>query len=248
MSTLLLRFAAPMQSWGSRSKYETRYTDRAPTKSGVIGLLASALGWRRDCDLTPLSSGLRFGVRVDRPGNLEVDYHTAKGEKPYISKRHYLCDAIFLVGLEGDAPLLEKLDAALKAPAFPLFLGRRSCPPEGQLNLGIAYGKSLQQALEEHPLLYSPRYRSEDPIECRILMDVEKQDDIGYYQRDLPISFNLAGRKYDYRKVKEYHIKKNPEGIHFQTQSHDGSDDIEDSDNESSSHDAFAALESILPE
>ena len=157
-----------------------------------------------------------------------------------------MCDAIFLVGLEGDAPLLEKLDAALKAPAFPLFLGRRSCPPEGQLNLGIAYGKSLQQALEEHPLLYSPRYRSEEPIEYRILMDVEEQDDIGYYQRDLPVSFDLTGRKYAYRKVKEYHIKKMPEGMHSQAESNDESEDIGRSESKSSSHDAFSALESIL--
>ena len=40
MATLLLRLAAPLQSWGSDSKFETRKTDREPTKSGVVGLLA----------------------------------------------------------------------------------------------------------------------------------------------------------------------------------------------------------------
>ena len=44
MATLLLRLAAPLQSWGSDSKFETRKTDREPTKSGVVGLLAAALG------------------------------------------------------------------------------------------------------------------------------------------------------------------------------------------------------------
>ena len=48
MATLLLRLAAPLQSWGSDSKFETRKTDREPTKSGVVGLLAAALGLRRD--------------------------------------------------------------------------------------------------------------------------------------------------------------------------------------------------------
>jgi CRISPR-associated Cas5-like protein len=43
MATLLLRLAAPLQSWGSDSKFETRKTDREPTKSGVVGLLAAAL-------------------------------------------------------------------------------------------------------------------------------------------------------------------------------------------------------------
>lgn len=47
MATLLLRLAAPLQSWGSDSKFETRKTDREPTKSGVVGLLAAALGLRR---------------------------------------------------------------------------------------------------------------------------------------------------------------------------------------------------------
>ena len=48
MATLLLRLAAPLQAWGADSKFETRKTAREPTKSGVIGLLAAALGLRRD--------------------------------------------------------------------------------------------------------------------------------------------------------------------------------------------------------
>lgn len=46
MATLLLRLAAPLQAWGADSKFETRKTAREPTKSGVIGLLAAALGLR----------------------------------------------------------------------------------------------------------------------------------------------------------------------------------------------------------
>ena len=47
MATLLLRFAAPLQAWGIDSKFETRNTEREPSKSGVIGLLAAALGYKR---------------------------------------------------------------------------------------------------------------------------------------------------------------------------------------------------------
>ena len=47
MATLLLRLAAPLQAWGADSKFETRKTGREPTKSGVVGLLAAALGLRR---------------------------------------------------------------------------------------------------------------------------------------------------------------------------------------------------------
>ena len=49
MSTLLLRLAGPLQAWGNDSKFETRRTGREPSKSGVIGLLAAALGKKKGC-------------------------------------------------------------------------------------------------------------------------------------------------------------------------------------------------------
>jgi len=113
MATLLLRLAAPLQAWGADSKFETRKTGREPTKSGVIGLLAAALGLRRDESeaLTRLT-GLRFGVRVEREGQLLVDYHTAKTQDEktsYVTYRHYLQDAVFLAGIEStDTALLQQ--------------------------------------------------------------------------------------------------------------------------------------------
>ena len=65
MSTLLLRLAGTLQSWGDDSKFEIRRTEKEPTKSGVIGLLAAALGRRRDESLDDLIQ-LKFGVRVDK--------------------------------------------------------------------------------------------------------------------------------------------------------------------------------------
>ena len=65
MGTLLLRLAAPMHSWGNDSRCEVRRTGKEPTKSGVIGLLAAALGRNRADSLDDLCS-LRFGVRVDQ--------------------------------------------------------------------------------------------------------------------------------------------------------------------------------------
>ena len=95
MATLLLRLAAPLQAWGADSKFETRKTNREPTKSGVIGLLAAALGLRRDdCEALTRLTGLRFGVRVEREGQLLVDYHTAKtqDEKTSYYKRVVFID------------------------------------------------------------------------------------------------------------------------------------------------------------
>ena len=97
MSTLLLRLAAPLQAWGTDSKFEIRRTNREPSKSGVIGMLAAALGLPRNADLSELAT-LHFGVRVDRNGEVIKDYHTAKGKKAFVTERYYLSDAIFLVG------------------------------------------------------------------------------------------------------------------------------------------------------
>lgn len=83
MATLLLRLAAPLQSWGADSKFEIRKTNREPTKSGVIGLLAAALGLARDDDQAlQRLNGLRFAVRVDQEGQLLRDYHTANNPTP----------------------------------------------------------------------------------------------------------------------------------------------------------------------
>ena len=66
MSTLLLRLAAPLQSWGLESKFDTRQTGREPTKSGIVGLLACALGIARD-DQAALAelNALAIAIRED---------------------------------------------------------------------------------------------------------------------------------------------------------------------------------------
>lgn len=154
MNVLLIRLKGPMQSWGSRSRFSLRTTEPYPTKSGVIGMIAAALGMARTEPLDRFR-GLRFGVRVDQPGLLLDDFHTAHndaGESMPLSHRHYLSDAVFLAALEdpdGDTRLREYADA-LAAPHFPLFLGRRSCPPDGPIATWIVDG-SLEDALRSAP-------------------------------------------------------------------------------------------------
>ncbi len=206
MSTLLLRLAGPLQSWGLDSKFDRRNTRREPTKSAVIGLLAAALGRRRDESLSDLSEHLRFGVRVDNEGDLLRDYHTAKSEKSaYVTQRYYLCDAVFLVGLQGEDPLLLELTHALSHPAFPLFLGRRSCPPEGKLVLGIVEGASLEEALSAAPrLLTSANMRKNTQgIKLRLILTAQGDNREGYFQRDEPLSFDQKRREYGFRRITE---------------------------------------------
>ena len=130
MATLLLRLAAPLQAWGSDSKFETRKTDREPTKSGVVGLLAAALGLRRD-DTEGLArlNGLRFAVRADQEGSLLVDFHTAKSrDTSYVTYRHYLQDAVFLAGLESEDEALLRAGSGSAAPGLPPVSGAALLP------------------------------------------------------------------------------------------------------------------------
>ncbi|MGW3439359.1 type I-E CRISPR-associated protein Cas5/CasD [Streptomyces bacillaris] len=217
---LLIRLAGPLQSWGITGRFARRDTHSRPTKSGVIGLCAAALGLPRDEPLGELAE-VRFGVRADRPGTPLRDYHTVGGGRyplrprdlitdhqraakattaassgppsdasetgPFgrgeleawygspkyvtadpwsgtlvsgevrrhslITERWYLADAAFLVGLQhSDTALLERVAHALEHPKRLLWLGRKACPPTGDLALGIVPGV-LRTAFESHALL-----------------------------------------------------------------------------------------------
>lgn len=208
MAVLLLRLSAPIQAWGTEnSKFDIRKTGRKPSKSGIVGLLAAALGIRR-CEPEKLCelNALRVGVRVDREGKLLRDFHMAHGEKPYLTERYYLSDAAFLVGLEGDEALLERIRFALSHPAFPLFLGRRSCPPTLPIDLGLREG-GLIEVMRAEPLLDSPA-KTRSTGNARLYADFsEDEAQIAKgreARRDLAVSFDPQCRKYTYRNVAEY--------------------------------------------
>lgn len=105
---LLVRLAAPLQSWGVGSRFTYRDSHSRPTKSGVLGLCAAALGRDRRDDIGDLV-GLRFGVRADRPGTPMRDYHTIGGGTYPLRPRdlitdHRRADAVEVAqsGQEGD--------------------------------------------------------------------------------------------------------------------------------------------------
>jgi CRISPR system Cascade subunit CasD len=159
MTTLLMRFRAPMMSWGDHSCFTIRDSRREPTKSAVIGLLCAALGrprWEPVNDLT----ALKMGVRIDKPGVIQCDYHTVmdgikSGGSPggtVISHRYYIADADYLVGLEGNRPKLAELDIALQNPCWQLYFGRKSFVPSCPVHIpakGLVEA-DLETALKEH--------------------------------------------------------------------------------------------------
>lgn len=208
MSTLLLRLAAPLQSWGLEDKFERRGTAREPTKSGVTGLLAAAMGIARDNDsaLEKLRD-LRYGVRIDQPGQILSDFHTARVEgkaNPYVTRRFYLADAAFVAGLESeDEAYLYELEQALLSPVYPLFLGRRSCPPEGKLSLGVC-PQPLEDALRNAPWQAGEPYRRrKESAALTLVLDTDRPSMLR--RRDTPLSFSQLHRKHAFRFVDDIH-------------------------------------------
>ncbi|BAW92698.1 CRISPR-associated protein cas5 family protein [Actinomyces sp. Chiba101] len=215
MTVLLLRLAGPMQAWGVSSRFTVRDTEPAPTKSGVIGMLAAAVGRRRTDPIEDLLS-LSFGVRKDQPGSVIRDFHTArtldgKTSMP-LSNRYYIADAVFLAGIEGDRSLLEGLDAALRHPVFPLYLGRRSCPPTQPVSLGLREAP-LFTALQDESWQASEWFqrRKHGAFRAEVLIDQDavptSERRSAYGSRDVPASFDPRRRDYGFRNVERQWVE-----------------------------------------
>lgn len=211
MATLMIRLQGPMQAWGTRSRFDTRDTEMEPSKSGVLGLICAAMGidranWQ---DLEPLTA-LRMGVREDQAGILSMDYQTAqqmdeKG-KDYgtsISRRYYLANALFVVGLEGDRGLLERIQQALKNPRWLLCLGRKAFPPSEPVYFSdqeAIWDLPLEEALKMLPW---QGQNGPVPSELRLIIELTAEPTGGGMlarKRDQPIA-SFAERKYRYRLV-----------------------------------------------
>ncbi|MGW2766134.1 type I-E CRISPR-associated protein Cas5/CasD [Streptomyces sp. NPDC001275] len=225
MSVLTLRLAGPLQSWGASARFARRTTESAPTKSGVIGMLAAAAGIERGDDdrLEPLAA-LRFGVRIDQPGTRVRDFQTAHhgvtGKSMPLSERFYLADAVFVAALEGDRPLLAELHAALRVPVYAPFLGRRSCPPSLPVELHLHDHGDLQDVLREEPWQASPWYRkqfrAQDDVELTVLREAdEHEQNAADTLRDQPLSFAAEHRRHTLRTQVRYSVPiPNPSARH----------------------------------
>lgn len=215
-SVLALRLAGPLQSWGASARFTRRTTESAPTKSGVIGLLAAAAGIERGDDerLAPLAA-LRFGVRIDQPGTRIRDFHKAMhpvtGKTMPLSERFYLADAVFVAGVEGDPALLSALFAALRSPVYLPFLGRRSCPPSGPVELALRTDARLEDVLRQVPWQasdwYRRRHRDRLPDRLTVLREKSAEEpNAADVLHDQPLSFAAAHRRHALRTVVTTHV------------------------------------------
>jgi CRISPR system Cascade subunit CasD len=224
---IVLRLAGPLQSWGVASQFNERRTALAPTKSGMVGLLAAALGRRRKDPIEDLVK-LRMGVRSDQPGSLLRDYHTvsdhpgipllsanldAKGRqkrtspKKYTQPTHrfYLEDAVFVAALQGDGGFIGDLAHALRHPVFPLALGRRSCVPAQPLLLpgdeGDLWSGTVTSVLGRVP--WQASAHAQDRVTAVHVRLAASWDDIDGEDltSDVPVSFDPRRRGMQTRKV-----------------------------------------------
>ena len=210
--TLLIPLVGPMQAWGSRSRLSDRDTHREPTKSGVLGLVCAALGRGRGEPLDDLRA-LRFGVRADRPGQPQRDYQTAQ-ETPEstatLSVRHYLADARFLAGLEGDdLTLLREIEAALKNPVWTLSLGRKSYPLTLPPYLPATWGGSLREGVGvEEALRVEPwlclRPGEKPPTSATLTLESDAGE---ITLADNPLSYRYRARSFAPRRASVHTVE-----------------------------------------
>lgn len=216
MKTILLKLAGPLQSWGTGSHFEKRHTDHYPSKSAVLGLVAASLGYRRDEDekIQKLNE-LHFAVRIDQPGHILRDYHTAHKykangdlDRTYVTERYYLEDAVFAaaIGSEDDS-WMTTIEDALRNPYFQPFLGRKSLPLTADFILGIT-NKDVIPSLLELEWQAASWYQKRNPAILEIYVDADAKDTRQtFYRKDRILSFSDHERKYEYRKEKRMTVK-----------------------------------------
>lgn len=183
MDYLVFRLYGPLASWGQAAVGGDRPTGVYPTRSALIGLLAAALGIKRDEEqaLEQLNQSVSIAIKQMVPSSLMRDFHTAqvpstsrkvrhltrKSElaedklNTILSSRDYRCDGLWIVAinlLPQATYQLEALKQALLTPKFTLYLGRKSCPLAMPLSPQIV-NKNLKEALDTpfEPLTKSPK-------------------------------------------------------------------------------------------
>ena len=178
MRYLLLVLEAPLMSFGREMVDAQGPVAEFPATSMLTGLLANALGWRREQREAhaALQDRLHLAVRLDRVGHLFTDFQTAQLGKsdvgwttrgrregragdsyssPHIRLRDFAADASVAVALylnpADEQPTVDDLAVAVRHPARPLFLGRKPCLPSRPVLHGIGDHSDLLAALAAIP-------------------------------------------------------------------------------------------------
>ncbi len=192
---LVLKLQGVMQAWGGHTMEDLRHTEMMPTRSGMVGLLAACLGIDRHDhqQLDALAQSLTIVIRADKRSGMPVkritDFHTVmdarkvdgkRNKYPVVSRREYLCDAVFTVLLEvQDKAIFTRHDLAkaVQKPVYMPFLGRRSCPITRPLYEAELQAEDIHNAFSLLDAIGGTLY-SDHPVTT---------DDLIIHRRDVPL-------------------------------------------------------------
>ena len=204
-------------------------------------MIAAGLGYRREDEegLRRLNT-LDFAVRVDQPGQMLRDYHTAHKykdngdfDRTYVTNRYYLQDAVFLAALGSeDEELICDVKKAVTNPYYPAFLGRRALAPTADLYLGIQDGDALH-TLMEYPWQAASWYQKNHSSRVELYADAGLIPGGSVRIRhDEAVSFSqISGRKFAPRREARMVLNLAADSGHTDTRGHHVPE-----------HDAFRAI------
>lgn len=152
----------PLQSWGERSRWDSRDTATMPTKSGILGMIGCCMGIPRGSEkLYEMDQKLHVAVRADRRGRIMTDFHTvqaSKGQKminaqgkprgeTIITPKQYLQEAQFTVFIWGDEEMMKQVRESMLHPFWVPFLGRKSCVPSVPILPKTVEARNIEEAI-----------------------------------------------------------------------------------------------------
>ena len=180
MQFCLFNLYGLMAGYGGIAVGEMRSSWSRPSRSAVLGMIAAALGIRRDDEKAQanLQAGYGFSVMVLQQGTMMQDFHTIQSvsskslkkmnhvmtrrdemnlgdSETILSKREYLCDhisvaCVWIRDAESAQYSLEEIVMAFRNPAYCLYLGRKSCPPALPVHARVIQSDSLKSAMIQH--------------------------------------------------------------------------------------------------
>ena len=148
-----------MQAYSESRFIYTRDTKSVPTDQAIIGIIAAAEGiLREDTDALEKLNTQLWVEKVERNQEISykiTDFQTvrpiensklsrlagAEKEKPFLTAsggkkamlplftKQYITNGDFTVLVAGEETAVLKAAEALQHPVFPLYLGRKCCPP-----------------------------------------------------------------------------------------------------------------------
>ncbi|MHB1678759.1 MAG: type I-E CRISPR-associated protein Cas5/CasD [Sulfuriferula sp.] len=228
MQCLILRFDAPLMSFGAVVVDQNNPTWRFPGKSMLCGLLGNALGWdHRSTDrLQALQDRLRLAARWDAEPVPLTEYQTVDLGQPFMAEtgwttrgqredrkggtaatgthqrwRDHWANGMATVALAldgGGSPTVDDLEHALRAPARPLFIGRKPCLPAAPILIGRREATGVKAALAAEPLAdVGPRRR---PRPIHATWPLDEGQGVGteerFDRRDWANNIHLGAERY----------------------------------------------------